>query len=64
MDLWSMAVPTEGVSLVVLVDGLAELAVFVGQRTLAATLEVVLGGGRLHYLPPAISALSHHCCGQ
>ena len=64
MDLRSMAVPAEGVCLVVLVDELAVLPVVVGQHTLAATLEVVLGGGRLHYLPPAMSALSHHYCEQ
>ena len=43
MDLRSIAVPAEGVCLVVLVDGLAVLPVFVSQCTLAATLEVVLG---------------------
>ena len=64
VDLRPMAVPAEGVCLVVLIDGLAVLPVFVGQCTLADILEVVLGDGRLHYLPPAMSASSHHCCGQ
>ena len=64
VDLRSMAVPAEGVCLVVLIDGLAVLPVFVGQHTLADILEVVLGDGQLHYLPPAMSALLHHCCGQ
>ena len=59
-----MAVPAEGGYLVVLNDVLAVLPVFVGQCTLVAFLEVVLGDGRLLYLPPAMSALSHHCCGQ
>ena len=47
VDLRPMAVPAEGVCLVVLFDGLDELAVlpvFAGQHTLAATLEVVLRG--------------------
>ena len=45
MDLQSMAVPAEGVLLFALIDELAVLPVFIGQRTLAAILEVVLGGG-------------------
>ena len=64
VGLRSMAVAAEGVHLLVLIDGLAVLPVFVNQCTLAAILEVVLGDGRLHCLPPAMSALSHHCCGQ
>ena len=64
VDLRPMAVPTEGVCLVVLIYGLAVLPVFVGQCTLAAILEIALVDYRLHYLPPAMSYLSHHCCGQ
>ena len=64
VDMRLMAVPAGCVCLVVLTDGLAVLTVFVGQRTLVANLEVVLGDGRLHCLPPVMSALSHHCCGQ
>ena len=63
MDLRSMAVEAGGVRLLMLVDELAVLPVFTGRRTLAAILEVVLEDGRLHCLPPAMSALSHHCCG-
>ena len=64
VDLRPMAAPALGVCLVVLFDGLAVLPVFVGQHTLAATLEVVLGDDRLHYLFPAMFALLHHCYGQ
>ena len=51
------------VCLVVPLGGLAVLLVFVDQHTLAAAPKVVLGGGRLRYLPPPMSALLHHCCG-
>ena len=56
MDLQSMAVPAEDVRLLTLVDGLAVLPVFSGRRILATILAVVLGDGRLHYLPPTMSA--------
>ena len=59
-----MAVPAEGVRLLVVIDELAVLPVLIVRCTLAAILEVVLGDGPLHCLPPAVSALSHHCCGQ
>ena len=64
VDLQPMAVPAEGVRLSKLIDGLAVLPEFIGRCTLVAILEVVLGDGQLHCLPPAMSALSHHCCGQ
>ena len=56
VDLRPMAVPAEGVCLVVLIDGLAVLPVFSGRRTLATILAVVFEDGRLHCLPPAMSA--------
>ena len=56
MDLQSMAVPAEVVRLLMLIDGLAVLPVFIGRRTLATILAVVLEDGRLHCLPPAMSA--------
>ena len=40
-----MAVPAEGVHLLMLIDELAVLSIFSGRRTLAAILEVVLGDG-------------------
>ena len=56
VDLRSMAVPAEGVHLLKLIDGLAVLLIFIGRRTLAAILAVVLEVGRLHCLTPAMSA--------
>ena len=56
VDLRSMAVPAEGVRLLKLIDGLAVLPVFIGRRTLATILAVVLEDGQLHYLPPTMSA--------
>ena len=56
VDLRSMAVPAEDVRLLALINGLAVLPVFIGQRTLATVLAVVLEDGRLHCLPPAMSA--------
>ena len=56
MDLQSMAVPTKGVRLVKLIDGLVVLPVFIARCTLAAILAVVLEVSRLPCLPPAMSA--------
>ena len=56
MDLRSMAVPAEDVRLLTLIDGLAVLPVFSGRRILATILAVVLEGGQLHCLHPAMSA--------
>ena len=55
VDLQPMAVPAEGVRLLKLSDGLAVLPVFIGRRTLATILAVVLEVGQLHCLPPAMS---------
>ena len=59
-----VAVLAGAVCLVVPLGGLAVLLVFVDQHTLAAALRVLLGDGRLCYLPPPMSALLRHCCGR
>ena len=56
VDLRSMAVPAGEVRLLTLIDGLAVLPVFSGRRILATILAVVLEGGQLHCLHPAMSA--------
>ena len=59
-----VAVLAATVCLVMLLGGLAMLLVFVYQHTPAAAPKVVLVDGQLRYLPPPISALLRHCCGQ